>query len=104
MSRMVPRLDTIEHLIKCCKREAQEDDTFSRNEHFGALIQACEAVDRQYKEMCDDCGKEWGDEPSTNYQDGVSTKFYIEASDWHDISIALRKIKETVKEPWNGID
>ncbi len=104
MSQVVARLDMIEHLVKCCKREAQEDSQFSNNENIGALIRACETVDRQYKEMCDQADSDYGDDPGTNYQTGMNIEFYIQASDWHTISTALRKIKETVKEPWNGLD
>jgi hypothetical protein len=55
------------------------------------LIMACEVIDAQYKQMCEDTYQSGKDA----YENGVSIEFYIEAEDWHEVSLALRKLRST---------
>jgi len=59
------------------------------------LLDAVEAVDNYYRDnFCLECDANWGEEPGNTYEDGTSMEFYIEADWWHDISLALRKLRD----------
>jgi len=58
------------------------------------LMEACEKLDRYYKSrFCAEIDSEYGEEPGTTYEDGISLEFQIEADWWHDISVALRNFR-----------
>lgn len=56
------------------------------------LFAALENIERHYIEFCASCDE--GQEPGSTYRDGISLEFYIEADWWHDVSVALRKLKQ----------
>lgn len=62
---------------------------------ISSLIRACQQLDEQYEEMCDDWDIQHGDEPGTTYKTGLNIEFYIEGLDWHDVSLALRKLSKS---------
>lgn len=95
-SLITGRLETVKNLIDVIINQHEKATNVAKNEGILALVEACEVVDRQYKTMCDELDEEVGDVAGMGYERGISIEFYIEASDWHDISIALRKIKETM--------
>lgn len=90
------RLRTMKNLIDVIIDQNEKAEKLAKNEGILALVEACEVIDRQYKTMCDELDEEVGDDVGMGYEHGISIEFYIEATDWHDISIALRKIKETM--------
>ena len=57
------------------------------------LIEACEAIDAHYKEFCDWNDEEDGIKFGTTYEEGMNVEYQIEASWWHDVSLALRKLR-----------
>jgi len=59
------------------------------------LIDACERVDLYYKErFCEELDADYEEAEGTTYENGISLEFYIEADWWHDISLALRKLRD----------
>jgi len=56
------------------------------------LIEACQALDVQYKEWCKEQDEDTGEPNGTCYNEGTSMEFYIESDDWHNISLQLRKL------------
>jgi len=64
------------------------------------LLDAVEKLDNNYRDcFCHDCDLNWGEEPGTTYEGGTSMEFYIESDWWHDVSMALRKLRDrTIKE------
>lgn len=59
-----------------------------------SLLLRCRALDEYYKQWCNDLDNLYGDEPGTAYKEGTSMEFYIESSDWHALSLELRKLEE----------
>lgn len=58
------------------------------------LLRACEAVDQRFQEFCAEFDQQDGLEPGTTYREGVPPmEFYIESSDWEEISLELRKLR-----------
>jgi len=58
------------------------------------LINACEAIDRYYKERyCAELDLDYNEPDGTTYEEGICLEFYIEAEWWHDVSKALRKLR-----------
>ena len=67
------------------------------DENIGAmpdLLRALLALEEHYKEFCLSMDDNYQEPDGTTYRDGINIEFYIEASDWHDISVALRKWQE----------
>lgn len=62
--------------------------------YIADLLKACTALDNYYKQWCDEGDEDCGDAKGTTYNSkgGISMEFYIEASDWHQVSLALRKL------------
>ena len=58
------------------------------------LINACEAIDENYREGCLELDDDWGEKEGTTYDRGYSIEYYIEASWWNDVSQALRKLRK----------
>jgi len=89
-------LERAQHLIQRAiddLKEAPEKETIAE------LLDACEAVDRHYKErFCHECDLDYGEEEGTTYEHGISLEFYIEADWWHDISKAIRKLRPVKDE------
>jgi hypothetical protein len=56
------------------------------------LIDACRAIEFKYKAMCNSIDENSGDPKGSNYDEGPSIEFEIEADDWHPISKCLRKL------------
>jgi hypothetical protein len=61
------------------------------------LLDAIEALDEHYKEFCSELDIQDDLEPGTTYNDdcGVPIEFYIEADDWHNISLAFRNMRKS---------
>ncbi len=59
------------------------------------LLAACEIIDAHYKEACDDIDDALREKQGTAYRDGWNMEYYIESDWWHQVSIQLRKLKET---------
>jgi hypothetical protein len=57
------------------------------------LLQALEQIDLRYNEWCNTMDMQWGQTEGTSYEDGISMEFYLEATDWHKVSVILRKLK-----------
>lgn len=57
------------------------------------LIAACQKLDNYYADFCEEIDEEYGDEKGTAYKNGFSLEFYIESDNWHEISLALRRLK-----------
>ena len=66
-------------------------------EHIAKLIEACERLDEYYKDWCEEIDDEYGDERGTAYEQGTNMEFYIESSEWHNISEALRELRKDEK-------
>ncbi len=65
------------------------------------LLIALEGIEDLYQQFCVDMDEENGDEPGTAYEHGTDSDFYIEGEWWHDVSVALRKLKEPKDEKPN---
>lgn len=91
---ILPKLNAAERLIGAAKEElenAPEKDAIIE------LLETVQALDYYYRE---EYLKEYADWDGLTVQElwdegGVDCEFYIEASTWHDISVALSKIKLT---------
>ena len=57
------------------------------------LIEACINIDNNYKRWCSEMDEGSDQIEGTTYEEGIFIEYEIEASDWHDVSLALRKIK-----------
>ena len=55
------------------------------------LFKALDGIEQRYIEFCDTCDD---DEPGATNRDGISLEFYIEAEEWHKVSIALRNLRK----------
>jgi len=59
------------------------------------LLDAVEAVDNYYRDrFCAELDDDYGEGKGSTYEHGISLEFYIEADWWHDISVALRKLRD----------
>jgi len=61
-------------------------------EALNELMEALIPIEMHYRDFCEGCDQDFGDEPGTTYEDGISLEYYIEASWWHEVSLALRKL------------
>ena len=57
------------------------------------LINACEKIDRHYEEECKAVDEAYDEEEGFHYEHGFNMEYYIESDWWHEISVALRKLK-----------
>ena len=88
------KLNTAASLIQSAK---QDLNTIPEIEAIQQLIQVCEAIDRHYREdFCPSVDDESGEEKGTTYKYGVCMEYYIEAEWWHNVSLALRKLRKGV--------
>lgn len=87
-------LEEAKRLIDDVKTAIEEKPEIKEADLIKKLIQTCEMLDVRYKEYCDALDEEFGEEPGGCYKNGVYMEFYIEASDWHKISLALRELKK----------
>lgn len=86
-------LKQIERATENIKKTLNETENY-KIELIDDLVKACEVIDNVYYEMCGVYDIEDGLSQDTTYNEGVSIEFYIEAEWWHEVSIALRKLKE----------
>ena len=58
------------------------------------VLEMCRAIDERYKEFCGEFDEQddLSDGTTYNNEDGISIEFYLEAGDWHKVSLALRKL------------
>ncbi len=59
------------------------------------LIGACQEIDTEYKDFCNEIDDENEQEIGITYAKGISVEWQIEADWWHPISKILNKINET---------
>ena len=85
-------LETAERLIKEARQELEEA---LEKTAITELINACEALDRHYKNYCAEVDADNGDEPGTAYEGGFSMTYYIEGDWWQTISEALRVLRKS---------
>lgn len=57
------------------------------------LVEACEKIDAYYEQWCKELDEEIGENEGASYKYGVSLEFQIEADWWHEVSLALRQLK-----------
>ena len=89
------KLDTAEACIQSAKEEL---DRVSNLEAIAKLMEAIRPVDRYYKnDFCKELDKDYGEPEGTTYKDGISLEFYVEAADWHNISLAFRELDNDSK-------
>ena len=77
-------------------RSAQNDlnDTENANKQaIAELIEACESIDANYREFCEWNDDAYGEPIGTTYKEGINIEYQIEADWWHDVSLALRKLR-----------
>ncbi len=82
----------VERALQVIRKALDRDDRIVNNLKIFDIIDVCEKIDRQYRELCDGIDEVTGDEIGTAYAEGVNTEFYIEAADWHKISMFLREV------------
>lgn len=88
---MMDDLERAQNLIQRVITDLNEEP---EKEALTELLDACESLDRYYKErFCAECDLDYGEEPGTTYEHGISLEFYIEADWWHTISQAIRKLR-----------
>lgn len=71
-----------------------ELDRTPQQEAIMELMETCQKIDDYYRDYFCEEFKEMDGDDIYNSEGGVNVEFYIEADDWHDISKALRKIKQ----------
>ena len=85
------RLEYAKNYIDAALKDLEESPEKSA---IAELLNTIKSVDGYYKEWCAEFDDEHGDPEGSTYEHGVSIEFYIEAEDWHDISLALRKLEK----------
>ncbi len=75
------------------KEDLEANETIGLN---ADLLRTLLILDERYKEFTLSWDEDDDEDPGTVYNSkyGVNVEFYIEASDWHDISKALRVWKD----------
>jgi hypothetical protein len=96
MSSLREKLFRIQNITQSAIDDLLADENIAGNDAVRELIARCRDIDEHYKEYCAECDVNWGEEPGTSYKEGVNMEFYIESSDWHDISLELRKLEGKV--------
>ncbi len=97
-------MNNLERIKQLIQNEIDRPDHNNNNDLIDQLIAACEVIDAEYKIMCNEIDTYAGDsagEPS--YVQGVSTEFYIEGTDWHNISLVLRQLTNRVTVDSNRV-
>jgi DNA gyrase/topoisomerase IV subunit A len=89
--------DTLEAIQRLAHAGLAEIEQTPEREHIAKLIEACERLDEYYKDWCEEIDDEYGDERGTAYEQGTNMEFYIESSEWHNISEALRELRKDEK-------
>lgn len=84
----------IKNLVESLEQRLNRDSTVGLT---AEILDTLDLLDQDYMEYCSNLDLERGDEPGTAYNDeyGPNIEYYIEADDWHKISRALRKLKNT---------
>ena len=85
-------IDGLRYIADNLARAIVELQNAPEKSDIAELVDACKRVDAYYEAWCEDNDFQRGHEPGTTYRDGISLEFYIEAEDWHQISLALRAI------------
>jgi len=84
----------IRNILDHSEKVIAETDALSRTLHIRDLVEKLQAIDDYYKNCCDETDYECGETPGTTYEEGTSIEFYIESSDWHEVSLILRELKK----------
>jgi hypothetical protein len=86
-------LSEINRALKVLGELKTELENTPKDEALRALIKACEDLDVYYKEFCNELDHEYDVPEGTTYEEGFNMEFYIEAYQWHEISLALRTLR-----------
>lgn len=89
---MIDKLEEAKELIKSVQTELEGSPDYENIGRFKRLIEACEVIEERYKEYCEGCDDDLGLKSGETYKEGIHMEFYIESSDWHEISLALREL------------
>lgn len=73
-------------------RAIKDFEETPEKEVISILMETLQDIDLYYKELCNCDDAQWGEKPGTTYEKGCSSEFYIDSSDWHKVSLALRKL------------
>lgn len=87
-------LSKLEGAIRFIQQGIEEIEKAPQMNAILGLIEACQHIEERYEQFCVEQDEDAGDESGTTYKYGVSLEFYIEADDWHRISLQLRKLRE----------
>lgn len=87
---LTDQLEEATRLIQEVAKSLEDSPEHEKSQAAKFLIEKCEIIEERYKEYCEECDDSFGYEPGTSYKEGVNMEFYIESSDWHQISLALR--------------
>lgn len=85
---------TIEGLLAHIRVYLEADKTIGITKE---LVDALNGFDEIYKEYCEGIDETNNEEPGTTYNNpyGPNIEFYIEADDWHRVSLALRELNKS---------
>jgi hypothetical protein len=90
----------VEDAIKCLNSINWEKQ--SNLDYFSDLVDALTTIEEEYQSLCEDLDYElYHDRKDSCYDFGPNIEFQIEASDWHRISLILRKINPHLREYFN---
>ena len=79
--------------INSAKNDLEEAENANK-QLIAELIHACETIDAHYKTFCNELDRYDYDQPEgTTYEEGIRLEYQIEADWWHDVSLALRKLR-----------
>lgn len=84
----------IKQSLQYIEEEIDKIDNAPERSAIVELIESLEDLDESYRMYCKQLDEEREVEAGTHYTDGVYDDFYIEAELFHEVSLALRKIKE----------
>ena len=93
MTPTVLNLSAMRDLAETCLDSIVQSSELTTNEHMLALVEACQVIDDAYVDYCAEFDEDNNDPDGTAYNDGVHCEFTIEASDWHNVSVALRNVQ-----------
>lgn len=86
----------IQKALHTLESNSKQSITITKDERVEKLLHKLIAIDEGvYKPFCESFDDEVEGE---TYKHGISLEFYMEASDWHDVSVLLREIKEYYAE------
>ena len=91
-------IDEIERITILSRSVVTDLKKAPEKEAIVSLLQVCQELDLYYQEYCRDDELEYYRDKKNTYELGLNMEFYIEGSQWHEVSIALRKLG------WSALD